>query len=160
MKKWKRILILLLAVGLMGCVSKNDNGKILDQSDLSSLAEELTQSKLYSYELSSPFTEDSFSRFFHSVPEGVKGYFYTSTTSSAELMAVMLLEEEADAQKMVKTLNSYMDDSYEEFVKYNPEEAQKLQNRMVEQYGNLVVAVVCAEPEEAKKILLDYIEEK
>lgn len=144
--------------------SKQSNTNVskaaVDMNSLKELADELANDIKYDYPLAEVLTEDSFDIFFNETPEGMLGFLYLSSTSSAEMVAVMNARSEADAKAMQEQLNDYMDDEYKEFLNYGPLEAKKLERRIVVQKENILVVSVSTEPDKATKKINDFFEGK
>lgn len=159
------VMVCVLACLFTGCsFSKQSNTNVsketIDVSSLEELAGELASDIKYDYPLADVFTEDSFDIFFNEVPDGIQGFLYLSSTSSAEMVAVMYASNEDDAKAMEAQLNDYMDDEYKEFLNYGPLEAKKLEGRIVVQKDNIVVVSVSVEPEKAERIINEFLEGK
>lgn len=162
MRLFKRLFPLLLclcALTMTACGLSKNKYKTLSDGELSALADELANNIKYDFELSSVMTEESFLLYFNEVPDDVKGFLYMSTTSSAEMVAVIQTRSEEDAKAMADQLNAYMDDEYSEFLRYEPKEAEKLKERIVVRYGKCVVASVSPNPNQAHKIINEHFED-
>lgn len=162
MRLYKRLLPLLLCLCMLvltACGLSKDKYKNLSDEELNALADELASNIKYDFGLSSVMTEESFLLYFNEVPDDVKGFLYMSTTSSAEMVAVVQTNSEEDAKAMAAQLNAYMDDEYSEFLRYEPKEAEKLKERIVVRYGKCVVASISPNPEQARKIIDEHFED-
>ncbi len=85
---------------------------------------------------------------------------YFSTGATAEEITVMT----ADSSDLDNNITAISDaynvrvlNQIESFTAYSPEEVVKLSNPLIMEVGNTVVMVVCNDRDNAKQVILDYI---
>lgn len=85
---------------------------------------------------------------------------YFSTGATAEEITVMT----ADGSDLDNNITAISDaynvrvlNQIESFTAYSPEEVVKLSNPLIMEVGNTVVMVVCNDRDNAKQVILDYI---
>ena len=80
------------------------------------------------------------------------------STYLAELLAVLVMEDEAAAEAAVSALQTYVDENIEAERSYRPDEVSKLENAILERRGNAVLLIVASDADAARSALNTWSE--
>jgi hypothetical protein len=78
---------------------------------------------------------------------------YMSSGSTAEEVAVFEAPDSSTAELMKEHVEEYLADQRDSFEKYIPEEAERIDNAVVQQNGNYVVLCVSGDSDKAKSLI-------
>lgn len=88
--------------------------------------------------------------------EKIEDYFFlyaqlgADNTITANEIAVILLKDEADTEKVMKDLESYVEARVALFKQYQPEEVERAENALVFKEGRYAVMIMCDEQDDVK----------
>jgi hypothetical protein len=120
-------------------------------ADIGTVAETLVNGIEYEDELTQ-LTEDELS-YYVTLEDGVTGVMYMSSGSTAEEVAVFEAPDSSTAELMKEHVEEYLADQRDSFEKYIPEEAERIDDAVVQQNGNYVVLCVSGDSDKAKSLI-------
>ena len=86
-----------------------------------------------------------------------KAIVYCGTAATAEEIAVFEAVDDAAAERLLTAAKARVDHQIEVYKSYGPAQAMTLENGVVGRAGNVVVVVICADGDGAKKITDQYL---
>jgi hypothetical protein len=119
--------------------------------DIGTVAQTLVDSIEYEDELTQ-LTEEELS-YYVTLEDGVTGVMYMSSGSTAEEVAVFEAPDSSTAELMKGHVEEYLADQRDSFEKYIPEEAERIDDAVVQQNGNYVVLCVSGDSDKAKSLI-------
>lgn len=151
----KRLIILCMMVIMCGCFlvgCGGDSGK--KEVDVNTLAEELKNGITYDDDLVDTTTEMMCRMFNVSKDYIAEQKTYNNSGASAELISVIKCKSKEAAQIVKPALIAYAAERKQMYASYNPTEANKLGNAVIEVIdGNYVVICVSGNAAKAKEII-------
>jgi hypothetical protein len=120
-------------------------------ADIGTVAETLVNGIEYEDELTE-LTEEELS-YYVTMEDGVTGVMYMSSGSTAEEVAVFEAPDSSTAELMKEHVEEYLADQKDSFEKYIPEEAERIDDAVVQQNGNYVVLCVSGDSDKAKSLI-------
>ena len=144
----KRMMALLgmMLILLTACGGESAQVEI----DVQAAADQLAQSELFGEDI---FAIDTsvIATMYPDLPEGTTAAVYASSGALSDEVAVFKALDEAGAEAIEEQAEQRMDDREESYSDYMPDEADKLENAVVERSGVYVVVVVCGDSDAAKE---------
>jgi hypothetical protein len=119
--------------------------------DIGTVADTLVNGIEYEDELTQ-LTEEELS-YYVTLEDGVTGVMYMSSGSTAEEVAVFEAPDSSTAGLMKEHVEEYLADQRDSFEKYIPEEAERIDDAVVQQNGNYVVLCVSGDSDKAKSLI-------
>lgn len=146
-----KLLIAGSALCLVGCGNKE---KTIDTEKLmTSLLNEVD----YDDELQQLETEEISN--YMDVVDGAKGVMYMSSGSTAESVAIFTTDSEKSADMMEANIEMFLRDQEAAFEDYNPKEAKKIDDAVLEQEGKYVILCVSNDSDTAETIIERALED-
>jgi hypothetical protein len=136
---------------LTGCGSSAADAENAVTVDIGTVADTLVNGIEYADELTQ-LTEDELS-YYVTIEDGVTGVMYMSNGSTAEEVAVFEAPDSSTARLMKEHVEEYLADQRDSFEKYIPEEAERIDDAVVQQNGNYVVLCVSGDSDKAKTLI-------
>ncbi|QIB70247.1 DUF4358 domain-containing protein [Aminipila butyrica] len=162
MKKWKKSVMVMMALGLMtglaGCGgAKETTGNVsaLEQAEPSALAAYIVENTVFKDSISQVDGEIFYSLYNLSEEIAPEAVLYSSTGATAEEVAVIQAAD-GKVEDVLQACEDRIQAQKEGFENYVPGELDKLSDPILESYGNTVILVVCDDKEAAKKLLDGY----
>ena len=155
MKKMKNLAVtaalLVVCVVLAGCSTKKAD------FDVAALGNDLNTKITYADTLN-PMDLDSAGMFLNLADVNVtKAAIYEGSGGTAEEIIVLECASDDDAGKAEQVLKTRVEEQIESFTDYVPEELTKLNAAVIVVNGKYAVLSVSDAPEEAKKIISEYM---
>ena len=141
------ILASVMLISLAGCGEKKESASIDPQATLQSLLNDVK----YSAELSK--VGKNASMYFPDLPEGSTIELYRGSGYSAEEVALITVPTAEDAKKAEEIINQHIKETHDQFMNYQPEEVEKIDNAVISVNGRYVFLCITDDAETAKKIL-------
>lgn len=97
--------------------------------------------------------EEDVAAMYFTIEDGVKTCLYMGSGSTAEEVAVFEAPDEETARAQLDNAQAYLDSQKEAVQDYQPEEAKRIEDAVLEQNGNYVVLCVSGDSAKAKEII-------
>lgn len=144
-------LILLVLLVFTGCSSSKSNLNL----DINELAQKLVDG--IDFEDTLEKVDDEIIGMFYDLPEDAKGVLYLGSGATAEEVAVFELDKEEDSEEMIEIVKKHIQNQVVQFEDYIPNEVNKLENIILEQYDNYIIVCVTDDIENAKALIKENI---
>ena len=153
MKKMKRIAALIAAGAAALMLTACSGGGSKKAVDPAKTADELNSNVITSDQLTETAANMLGSIYFFEEGQVTASKAYMSNASTADEICVVTCKDEAAAKAAVELFKTRVKNQADLFASYNPDEATKLNDAIVESSGNAACLVVCDDYDKAKEIL-------
>lgn len=123
--------------------------------DVDKLADDLNSSVITSDTLTETNSEMLSGIYFFEDGQVVNSKVYMSGNATADEICVVECKDEDTASDVKELLQNRVDTQAELFASYNPDEAAKLNDAIVESSGKYAILIVCDDYDKAREILKD-----
>lgn len=100
--------------------------------------------------------DESIAKMLYGIDTFSNAYVYVGSGATAEEVAVFSFAEEIQAETAVEKAQERIANQMESYAAYIPEEAHRLKNAVVKQYGNCLVVCV-SDGDRAEEIIGEYL---
>ena len=146
----RRVLAAALACLLLaGC------GKTEKELDMEALANDLLEGGVFEETLYP--AEESAIPLLLGFETACEGLVYVGTGATAEELVLFHAGDEDEAGQLKENLSEHLADRTEQYSGYLPQEAYKLENAIVRQYGAYVILCIAADSAAAQDIIGSYM---
>lgn len=143
------ILCLIMLTSMAGCFPSSTETNI----DIQALTDALLTQVTFDTPLEE--TGEDGSLYFPDLPSGAAVKLYLGSGYFADELAVITLTAEADAQQALTAADKHLEQKYDQFSSYIPEELPKINDAVVWNQGLYVIVCITPDPATAEAILKD-----
>lgn len=148
MKKIIFLLLLLIILSVYGCTEKGIDPYYVYNCLLENVS--------YDSELSD--VGDSVEYIFYGIPENSEVFLYRATDAHfVDEVAVIIAPDLTSSSDIIESINTHIEEVYNDYSKYNPSELFKIDNAIIKTYQNYAFLCITGDYENAQTVLDEAI---
>ena len=148
MKKIIFLLLMTIILSMFGCAQKDIDPYYVYNCLLENVS--------YDSELSD--VGDSVEYIFYGIPENSQVLLYRATDAHfVDEVAVIIAPDQTSSSKIIESINTHIDEVYNDYSKYNPSELLKIDNAIIKTYQNYAFLCITGDYDNAQTVLEEAI---